>query len=42
MADLIFEKVPPIKRLKGIVVYHSQINQMFKVTYEHDDTGKPE
>ena len=25
---------------EGIVVYHSQINQMFKVTFEHDDTGK--
>ncbi len=26
---------------EGIVVYHSQINQMFKVTFEHDKTGKP-
>jgi len=25
---------------EGIVVYHSQINQMFKVTFEHDDKGK--
>lgn len=26
---------------EGIVVFHSQIKQMFKVTFEHDDTGKP-
>ena len=28
-------------RPEGVVVYHSQIDQMFKVTFEHDDTGKP-
>jgi len=26
---------------EGIVVFHSQIKQMFKVTFEYDDTGKP-
>ncbi len=26
---------------EGIVVFHSQIKQMFKVTFEHDDSGKP-
>jgi hypothetical protein len=26
---------------EGVVVFHSQIKQMFKVTYEHDDSGKP-
>jgi len=26
---------------EGIIVYHSQINQMFKVTFEHDEKGKP-
>ena len=26
---------------EGVIVYHSQINQMFKVTFEHDETGKP-
>jgi len=26
---------------EGVIVYHSQIKQMFKVTFEHDDTGKP-
>ena len=26
---------------EGIIVYHSQIKQMFKVTYEHDSSGKP-
>ncbi len=25
---------------EGIIVYHSQIKQMFKVTFEHDTTGK--
>lgn len=29
------------KNPEGIVVYHSQINQMFKVTFEHDEDGKP-
>jgi len=27
---------------EGIVVYHTQINQMFKLTFGHDRTGKPE
>ena len=26
---------------EGIIIYHSQIRQMFKVTYEHDKSGKP-
>jgi hypothetical protein len=26
---------------EGVVVYHSQIKQMFKVTFEHDESGKP-
>lgn len=25
---------------EGIVVFHSQIKQMFKVTFEHDESGK--
>jgi RNA ligase len=29
------------KKPEGIVVFHSQIKQMFKVTFEHDSTGKP-
>ena len=29
------------KKPEGIVVYHSQIKQMFKVTFEHDESGKP-
>lgn len=33
---------PGFMNPEGIVVYHSQINQMFKVTFEHDETGKPE
>ncbi len=27
-------------RPEGIIVYHSQIEQMFKVTFEHDEKGK--
>ena len=26
---------------EGVVVYHTQIREMFKVTFEHDDSGKP-
>ena len=25
---------------EGVIVYHSQINQMFKITFEYDKTGK--
>lgn len=32
---------PEFMKPEGIVVYHSQIRQMFKVTFEHDGTGKP-
>jgi len=31
---------PTYTNPEGIVVFHSQIKQMFKVTFEHDDTGK--
>lgn len=27
---------------EGVVVFHSQLREMFKVTYEYDATGKPE
>ena len=33
---------PNFDNPEGIVVYHSQIQQMFKVTFEHDADGKPE
>lgn len=26
---------------EGVIVFHSQIKQMFKVTFEHDASGKP-
>ena len=32
---------PGYKNPEGVIVIHSQIKQMFKVTFEHDDTGKP-
>ena len=32
---------PEFTNPEGIVVYHSQIAQMFKVTFEYDDKGKP-
>lgn len=32
---------PEYTNPEGIVVFHSQIKQMFKVTFEHDDSGKP-
>jgi len=32
---------PDYMNPEGIVVYHSQIKQMFKVTFEHDADGKP-
>ena len=32
---------PEFTKPEGIVVFHSQIKQMFKVTFEHDSTGKP-
>ena len=32
---------PGFHKPEGIIVYHSQINQMFKVTFEHDESGKP-
>jgi len=32
---------PGYMKPEGVIVYHSQIRQMFKVTFEHDDTGKP-
>ena len=33
---------PGYEKPEGVVVYHTQIKQMFKVTFEHDDKGKPE
>ena len=32
---------PGFTNPEGIVVYHSKIKQMFKVTFEHDKHGKP-
>ena len=32
---------PGFTNPEGIVIYHSQINQMFKVTFEYDEKGKP-
>jgi len=32
---------PGFTRPEGVVVYHSQLHEMFKVTFEHDGTGKP-
>ncbi len=32
---------PGYSNPEGVVVYHSQINQMFKVTFKHDKKGKP-
>lgn len=32
---------PAFDKPEGIVVYHSQIKEMFKVTFEHDESGKP-
>ena len=32
---------PEFKKPEGIVIYHSQLDEMFKVTYEHDEKGKP-
>lgn len=29
-------------RPEGVVVYHTQISSMFKLTFEHDKTGKPD
>jgi len=31
---------PGYEKPEGIIVFHSQIKEMFKVTFEHDDTGK--
>ena len=31
----------PATRPEGVVVYHHALKQYFKVTYEHDVTGKP-
>ncbi len=43
MSDLKGKSVaaPEYDKPEGIIVFHSQIKQMFKVTFEHDDTGKP-
>lgn len=32
---------PGFKHPEGIVIYHTQIKQMFKVTFEYDEKGKP-
>lgn len=32
---------PGYHKPEGIVIFHSQLKEMFKVTFEHDETGKP-
>jgi len=32
---------PGFNKPEGIVVYHTRLKEMLKITFEHDDTGKP-